>query len=116
MTSTRTSSLDGAMTERDLITMFLGLPEAVFVLDSTGSVRWANHAAERLFGWPIAEWIGRSALELVHPDDAELAIVSLDSVQQKYVGTPIEVRVQTSKGWRLVEVIGAPLQEMATRS
>jgi len=92
--------------------MFLGLPEAVFVLDSVGAVRWANHAAERMFGWSIAEWIGRSAIELVHPDDVELAVLSLDSVQQKAVGTAIEVRVQTATGWRLVEVIGAPLPEV----
>ena len=112
MTWTRAAASEGALTERDLISMFLGLPEAVFVLDSVGAVRWANHAAERMFGWSIAEWIGRSAIELVHPDDVELAVLSLDSVQQKAVGTAIEVRVQTATGWRLVEVIGAPLPEV----
>ena len=57
----------------------------------------------------VEESIGISGLDLVHPDDLELVLRSLASVQGKDVGTLIEVRVKTGTGWRLVEVIGAPV-------
>jgi PAS domain S-box-containing protein len=85
------------------------LPDAVIVLDPLGQVKWGNHAAERLFTRSLEESIGISGLDLVHPDDLELVLRSLASVQGKEVGTLIEVRVKTGTGWRLVEVIGAPV-------
>ncbi|MCU1455499.1 MAG: diguanylate cyclase/phosphodiesterase with sensor [Acidimicrobiales bacterium] len=87
----------------------LALPDAVVAIDGDALVCWANRAAERLVGAPEAAWLGRSAFELVHPDDVEVALLSMQSVQGKTVGTPIELRVATSEGWKLVELIGAPV-------
>ena len=72
-------------------------------------VRWANPAAERLFGIPVDEAIGQNGLDFIHPDDLQLAALALTSVQAKEVGTPLELRVRSADGWRLVEMIGAPL-------
>lgn len=83
------------------------LPDAVVVLDAAGTVTWLNAAAERFFGWPAQEWLGRSSLEIVHPDDVDLALSSLELVGSKDVGSYVELRVQTARGWRLAEVIGA---------
>lgn len=88
------------------------LPDAVIVLDPLGELKWGNRAAERLFGRSFHESIGLAALDLVHPDDLEFVLRSLASVQGKEVGTLIEVRVMTSTGWRLVEVVGAPVTWM----
>ncbi len=85
------------------------LPDTVIVVDSQGRVQWANRAAERLFNRSLRDSKGISGLELVHPEDLELVLRSLVSIQEKDVGTTIEVRVNTSFGWRLVEVIGAPV-------
>jgi diguanylate cyclase (GGDEF)-like protein/PAS domain S-box-containing protein len=85
------------------------LPDAVLIVDGEARVQWANPATTRLIGVDVAEWIGKSGLDLVHPDDLEMALVSLASVQGKEVGTPIELRLKTGRGWRLFEVIGAPL-------
>src|ERR1700694_376031 len=87
----------------------LELPDAVVVVDSSGHVVWGNPAAERLFGLVSVDAVGLSALEFLHPEDEELALVSLLSVQGKDIGTPLELRVKTVKGWRLVELIGANL-------
>jgi len=84
------------------------LPDAVLVVDQDGRVVWGNAAAERLFGMSLEHALGRSGLEFVHPDDLQLAALSLTSVQSKEVGTPLELRIRTAGGWRLVEVIGAP--------
>jgi len=85
------------------------LPDAVVVVDGEGTVRWANKAAEDLFGALAHDQLGASALGFVHADDREMAVLSLLSVQGKDVGTPIELRVRAGDEWRLVEVIGANL-------
>ncbi len=91
-------------------TRLLGeLPDTVIVIDEQGRVQWANRAAERLFNRSLEDSKGISGLDLVHPEDLELVLRSLVSVQEKEVGTAIEVRVSTSVGWRLVEVVGAPV-------
>jgi PAS domain S-box-containing protein len=81
----------------------------VVASDGTGTVLWANEAAERLFGLDARQAAGHQALGFVHPDDLPMALRSLDSVKGKQVGTPIEIRVRTPDGWRLVEVVGANL-------
>ena len=83
------------------------LPDATLGIDSQGRLEWANRAASELFGWAIDDYLGRSVLDLIHPEDLHFALLSLDSVQSKDVGTFIELRVQTAFGWRLVEVVGA---------
>jgi diguanylate cyclase (GGDEF)-like protein/PAS domain S-box-containing protein len=85
------------------------LPDAVVVADPEGNIVWANPAAERTFGMALRQVVGSSGLDLVHPDDVELAITALESVQDKELGSPIELRVKTPTGWRLVELIGANL-------
>ena len=94
---------------RLLAGLLVDLPDAVIVLDPQGRLQWGNHAAERLFGRSLHESIGLPGLELVHPDDVELVLRSLASVQRKETGTLIEVRAKTGTGWRLLEVIGSPV-------
>jgi len=96
------------MVDDGLARVLADLPDAVLVVDPEVRLRWANRAAERLFGWSAEAWIGVSGLDLVHPDDVELVLLSFASVQDKEVGTPIELRLRTASGWRLVEVVGAP--------
>jgi diguanylate cyclase (GGDEF)-like protein/PAS domain S-box-containing protein len=88
------------------------LPDPVIVVDEVGTVSWLNASAERFFGWEAEAWIGRSALELIHPDDADVSLSSLEVVVgregEQPVGTYVELRVLTARGWRLVECIGAP--------
>jgi diguanylate cyclase (GGDEF)-like protein/PAS domain S-box-containing protein len=89
--------------------LVLELPDAVVVADASGSLIWANPAAERIFGLANSDIFGSSALELLHPEDRELAIASLNSVRGKHIGSPIELRVKAATGWKLVELIGANL-------
>jgi len=84
------------------------LPDAVLVIDARARVRWANRAAERVFGIPIAEAIGANGLDFIHPDDLQLAALAITSVQSKDVGSLLELRVRSGDGWRLVEMIGSP--------
>ena len=83
------------------------LPDGVVVINAQGVLLWANRTAESLFGGRIA--VGMSSLDLVHPDDIELGLLALSTVQDKQVGSPIEIRIRTTTGWRLIELIGCPV-------
>jgi PAS domain S-box-containing protein len=95
--------------EAGLAGLLFDIPDVVIVLDAEGRLQWGNHAAERLFGRLLQDSIGLPALELVHPDDLELVLRSLTSVQRKEMGTLIEVRAKAVTGWRLLEVLGTPV-------
>src|SRR5919204_4944599 len=44
-------------------------PDVVFTLSPEGVITSLNPAFDRITGWPAVEWIGRTFLALVHPDD-----------------------------------------------
>jgi diguanylate cyclase (GGDEF)-like protein/PAS domain S-box-containing protein len=85
---------------------FWHVPDVVVMVRPDGKVAWANGSAERLFGASVSDWVGRSSLDMVHPDDTELVLRSLSSIQDKEIGDPIEIRVRSTLGWRLVEIVG----------
>jgi diguanylate cyclase (GGDEF)-like protein/PAS domain S-box-containing protein len=93
-----------------MVEAFLQLPDAVVIVDRNGTIVWGNPSAERLFERKLEDWAGNSSLDLVHPDDLEFALRSLSTIQDKEVGTPIELRVDTASGWRLIELIGTMTQ------
>lgn len=103
------------MSESVALALVDELPDAVVIMSLDGCLRAANTAAERNFGWSRSEWQGRSLLELVHPDDLDWALVSLDSVAGKDIGTTIELRVRAADGWRLVEILGRPFEHAADK-
>jgi diguanylate cyclase (GGDEF)-like protein/PAS domain S-box-containing protein len=93
-----------------LASAMLKLPDSVVMVDEDGNVAWGNSAAQELFGRSLPDVVGISGLSLVHPDDQELVLRSLTSIQDKDVGDPIEIRVESVAGWRLVEIVGTPLR------
>src|ERR1700683_4861997 len=97
------------MDRASLSDIIQSLPDAVVVIDQVGGVLLGNDAAERLFGRRLAALARTNALDVVHPDDRALAGVALTSIQGKVVGTPLELRVDTDRGWKLVEVVGSNL-------
>ena len=85
------------------------LPDAVVVLDAQFRMAWANRRALQSLGQALPDVVGISALEILHPDDLELALRSMGTIRGKDVGSAIEVRVRTAEGWRLVELVGTPI-------
>jgi diguanylate cyclase (GGDEF)-like protein/PAS domain S-box-containing protein len=83
------------------------LPDPVIVVDTAVHLRYVNRAGAELFGWRPEVWLGRSILDLIHPDDVASVISSTGTMQAKRVGTPVEVRVRLADGsWKLVEIVG----------
>ena len=85
-------------------------PDPLLVIDTAGTVLWANPATARMSGLSLESLIGSPGLDLVHPDDLEFALLSMTTVMDKEVGSPIEVRLRAHDGWRLVELVGAPIE------
>jgi len=83
------------------------LADPVMLINRRGDLRWGNAAAEQLFGVALADGIGRNMLEFLHPNDAEIALVAVEAMERKEVGTLLEVRIRAEEGWRLVEVRGS---------
>jgi diguanylate cyclase (GGDEF)-like protein/PAS domain S-box-containing protein len=57
-----------------------GATDLTLVLDDRLTVRWQSPAAARLFGLSDSEVIGRTFLELVHPDDVPGAQAGLETM------------------------------------
>jgi diguanylate cyclase (GGDEF)-like protein/PAS domain S-box-containing protein len=89
--------------------LLANLPDVVIVVEGDGTVRWGNPAAESVFGRTLESARGLYGLDLVHPEDLELVLRSLESIQHKLVGAPIEIRLRTAVGWRLMELVGSPV-------
>jgi diguanylate cyclase (GGDEF)-like protein/PAS domain S-box-containing protein len=85
------------------------LPDVVVVLDASARLIWANHRAEQFFERLRDVSIGLSALDFVHPDDLELVLCSLETIQSKEIGAFIEIRVKSGLEWRLIELVGHPI-------
>lgn len=91
----------------DPATVLAWLPDPVIVIDEAGRVTWANHRAELVFGRRLDEDRGLDIATMIHPDDLVTAAASLQTVQEKEIGTTVEVRVRHADGsWVPVEVRG----------
>lgn len=91
----------------DTDTLLASLPDPVIVIDPELRLTWGNHRAVTTFGITIEEGRGRSVMDLIHPDDLVTAAASLETVQDKDLGTSVEIRVRHAEGhWIPVEARG----------
>jgi diguanylate cyclase (GGDEF)-like protein/PAS domain S-box-containing protein len=90
----------------DFAALVDALPDPVIVVDTEVRLHWVNPAGVQAFGWRPEAWLGRSMLDMVHPDDVASVISSTGTMQSKRVGTPVEIRVRMADGgWKWVEII-----------
>jgi diguanylate cyclase (GGDEF)-like protein/PAS domain S-box-containing protein len=84
-----------------------GLADPVVAIDPDGILHYANDTAAEVLGWDAVELLGASVLELVHPDDLNLAAAALQTIVTKSVGDLIALRLRTGRGtWRYLELHG----------
>ena len=85
-----------------------GLADPVLVIDPHGVLHYANETAADVLGWDPVDLIGTSILELIHPDDLNLATAALRTVVEKPYGDLITLRGRTGGGtWRYLELHGS---------
>lgn len=80
--------------------------DAIVVIDSTGRVLEWNRAAERLFGFPAADTIGRELASLIVPPESrephrEGLATAVAGVRGEFLGRHVEVTGQRADGSRV---------------
>ncbi len=82
--------------------------DVITVLDADGVQRFLSPSVKRVLGWSPEELIGRTALELIHPDDAP-AVATLFASRAVEPGArdSIEFRHAHKDGsWRYLQAVG----------
>jgi PAS domain S-box-containing protein len=82
--------------------------DAIAVIDEEGTIVYASQTTTRILGYSIEEFVGKSAFDLVHPDDLERT-QSLFAECLRSPGLPIraEYRARHKDGtWRELEGVG----------
>ncbi len=84
-----------------------GLRDAVVVLDAELNVTWVNRAVGSLFGRTPADVIGKSAIDLLHPDDVVVAFDAITRLSEGLEIWRVFVRIERGDGdFERVEVTG----------
>jgi len=82
--------------------------DLVIVVDAEGVLTYASPASIRILGHLPEQWVGRSAFDLIHPDDIGLAAEAMVTSAESGTGVkePLELRIRHSSGeWRSVEIV-----------
>lgn len=94
---------------RPVVPTLDALADPVIAVDRAGTLRYANQRASQVLSWDREALMHQSVLDLVHPDDLNLALASLDTITTKDVGDIITMRARTGLGeWIYLEIRGAP--------
>ena len=79
--------------------------DAVALFASDGSILYGSPATTRLLGYDLSEFVGRNAMELIHPDDRAAVLVSLqEAMVAPRARVHVAARVRHKNGsWRYLE-------------
>ncbi len=85
--------------------------DIIVILDEKGLLTYQTPSVERILGYQPGYLIGKSPLDLIHPDDIEKVAGDLKEVYQATnPGTPTEFRFRRADGiWIYLEAIGKNL-------
>ena len=89
------------------------LPDVVYTISEDGILTSLNPAFEQITGWTRNDWIGKSFVDLVHPEDLPKAMETFVEASKGRLTSPYELRIRTKAGEYIVgEFMSAPLSEM----
>lgn len=84
--------------------------DVIFAIDREGKITSLNSAFEAVTGWKRSEWIGKSFLGLLHPDDRKDAEGRIRQLIDGMILPPHEWRILSGRGGLLTgEITSAPL-------
>jgi PAS domain S-box-containing protein len=74
-------------------------PDVIYTVDAGNDrIQSLNLAFEKITGWQRDAWIGRPFLELIHPDDQDLAAGTIAEVRRGEPRSRYELRILTRSG------------------
>jgi len=79
--------------------------DAVALFGADGTILYGSPATTRLLGYDLAEFVGRSAMELIHPDDRTAVLLRLqEATAAPRARVHVAARVRHKNGsWRYLE-------------
>ncbi|RMD97521.1 MAG: PAS domain S-box protein, partial [Calditrichaeota bacterium] len=91
-------------------------PETIFSLDSRyGRFTSLNSSFEESTGWKREQWLGRPFIELIHPEDRELALQSYERLIKGLSLPPVELHIRCKDGHYIPCEVIAKLQKVEGR-
>jgi PAS domain S-box-containing protein len=89
-----------------------GVNNVIYTISSNGLFLSLNQTFERITGWKVSEWINKSFIELIHPEDTHIANLSFHKIFAGEKVDPYEIRVKVSSGDYLIcEVTPSALKQ-----
>jgi len=90
-------------------------PDWIWALDLKGVFTYCNPALQTILGYAPEEFVGRSSLQLLHPQDfARLETILPDCIGRKHGWRNVHVRWKTRDGrWRHLESSSVPILDEA---
>lgn len=84
-----------------------GLRDVVIVLSPDMTVTWINDAVGSMLGRTPSEFIGKSGVDFLHPDDIEATVEAMARIRQGLAITRVLIRLRDASGrWIPLEVTG----------
>ncbi len=85
--------------------------DVIHVINEDRTTRYITPSVQTLLGWAPGELVGRSALDIIHPDDAAAALEQIRLARETPgAGRPLTLRARHRDGsWRVFEAIGRNL-------
>jgi two-component system, cell cycle sensor histidine kinase and response regulator CckA len=85
--------------------------DVVLVVDGAATIRYVSPSAPRLFGYALGTNLGRSGVDLVHPDDrARTWSALVERAESDAARPPFSVRLaHAAGGWRDCEIVATNL-------
>lgn len=74
------------------------LLDAVCAVDRDGHFQFLSSGAERIFGYPVSEMLGRSMLDFIHPDDIPKTLAAAHTINIGQIKTDFENRYVRKDG------------------
>jgi PAS domain S-box-containing protein len=83
--------------------------DAIYTMSPSGVLTSLNSAFERITGWQRDAWVGKTFLDLLHPDDRPVALANFKRVVQGESSLMNEYRIRReSGGYVLGEITATP--------
>ena len=90
--------------ESQLRTIFENVHDVIFSISTEGKLITVSPSFESLTGWQINEWVNKSFLELIHPDDIATALNAFHSILNGKIVLSHQLRIKCKSGeYRLGE-------------
>lgn len=111
ITSKKNAEIALKESEIRLEKVFESVQDVIYIISSDGKFVSLNSAFEKLSGYKIEDWIGRSFSEIVHPEDLPLAINSFKKVFNGEKVDVYDLRLRRKDGeYRICELTPGTLE------